>query len=94
MDASTRAQLKLTLGKLRNHCARAERARPVASPCINVCKMDGARGLCIGCMRTLDEIAAWSALPDAARVAIWRQLPERARAWLEDTDRTRLINRN
>ncbi|AZU57331.1 DUF1289 domain-containing protein [Ralstonia pseudosolanacearum] len=94
MDACTRSQLKLTLGKLRNRRAQAERALPVASPCINVCKMDGARGLCIGCMRTLDEIAAWSALPDAARVAIWRQLPERARAWLEDTDRTRLINRN
>lgn len=49
--------------------------------------MDAARGLCVGCMRTLDEIAAWSALPDAARIAIWRQLPGRARAWLEDTAR-------
>ncbi len=87
MDTCTRAQVKLALGKLRTRCAQAARAQPVASPCINVCRMDGARGLCIGCMRTLDEIAAWSALPDAARVAIWRQLPERARAWLEDTAR-------
>ncbi|MGH1507076.1 DUF1289 domain-containing protein [Ralstonia solanacearum] len=87
MDTCTPTQLKLALGKLRNHGARAERARPVASPCINVCRMDAARGLCVGCMRTLDEIAAWSALPDAARITIWRQLPGRARAWLEDTAR-------
>ncbi|MFP3891548.1 DUF1289 domain-containing protein [uncultured Ralstonia sp.] len=87
MDACTRAQLKLSLGKLRNSRAQAERAQPVASPCISVCKMDAARGLCIGCMRTIDEIAAWSTLPDAARIAIWQTLPERACAWLNDTAR-------
>lgn len=32
----------------------------VASPCIDVCRMDAATGLCIGCLRTLDEISAWS----------------------------------
>ena len=30
----------------------------IASPCINVCKMEG--GLCAGCFRTLDEIACWA----------------------------------
>lgn len=58
MDACTRAQLKLALGKLRNSRVQAERTQPVASPCISVCKMDDARGLCLGCMRTIDEIAA------------------------------------
>lgn len=29
------------------------------SPCINVCKMDDALGLCVGCYRTLKEIAGW-----------------------------------
>jgi hypothetical protein len=38
-------------------------------------------------MRTIDEIAAWSTLPDAARIAIWQTLPERACAWLNDTAR-------
>ena len=33
---------------------------PVPSPCISVCRMDAASGLCEGCLRTLDEIAAWS----------------------------------
>ena len=42
-------------------------ASPVASPCISVCKMDDSTGLCIGCLRTLDEIAAWSVLDDDAR---------------------------
>jgi predicted Fe-S protein YdhL (DUF1289 family) len=32
--------------------------------------MDPASGLCRGCLRTLDEIAAWSRLDDAARTTI------------------------
>lgn len=42
----------------------------VPSPCINVCKMDPGTGLCRGCFRTLDEIAAWSASSDATRLEI------------------------
>ena len=34
----------------------------VASPCINVCKMEA--GLCAGCFRTIDEIARWSRIGD------------------------------
>lgn len=40
---------------------------PVASPCISVCRMDAVTGLCVGCLRTLDEIAVWGALDDDAR---------------------------
>jgi len=47
---------------------------PVTSPCVNICQMDEATGLCRGCRRSLDEIAVWSQLGDAARLAIWRQL--------------------
>lgn len=42
----------------------------VASPCINVCRMDERSGLCVGCRRTLDEIAAWSRADDAQKRAI------------------------
>jgi len=49
----------------------------VASPCVDVCRMDDATGLCAGCWRTLDEIAAWSALDDDARRAVWARLGER-----------------
>lgn len=34
----------------------------VNSPCINVCKMEG--DLCVGCFRTLDEIARWASIGD------------------------------
>ena len=34
----------------------------VASPCTKVCEMDAGTGLCRGCFRTLDEIAAWGGL--------------------------------
>lgn len=36
----------------------------LASPCIDVCRMDAASGLCVGCLRTLDEIAGWAAATD------------------------------
>ena len=39
----------------------------VASPCNNVCRLDDARGVCLGCYRTLDEISAWSRVADDER---------------------------
>ncbi|WP_139826345.1 DUF1289 domain-containing protein [Derxia lacustris] len=47
------------------------------SPCRAVCRIDAASGLCEGCLRTLDEIAGWSALSPAAKRALWAQLPLR-----------------
>jgi len=34
----------------------------VISPCINVCRMEA--GLCVGCLRTIDEIAGWAMAGD------------------------------
>lgn len=31
----------------------------VESPCIGVCSMDEATGLCHGCYRTINEIKTW-----------------------------------
>lgn len=42
----------------------------IASPCIDVCKMDEASGLCLGCWRTLAEISAWGAASDDERQMI------------------------
>ena len=42
----------------------------VASPCVNVCQMDSDNGLCLGCFRTLDEIASWSRVADEQRLKI------------------------
>ena len=35
------------------------RRRRVESPCVGVCLIDEATGLCEGCLRTLDEVALW-----------------------------------
>lgn len=32
----------------------------IQSPCINICKLDAAGKLCLGCFRTREEIASWS----------------------------------
>ncbi len=50
---------------------------PVTSPCVNVCRIDAATGWCEGCLRTLDEIAAWPALPEDGKRAVWVQLSRR-----------------
>jgi len=49
----------------------------VPSPCNNVCRMSPDTGLCEGCFRTLDEIAAWSAMSDSEKRAVLAQLPAR-----------------
>lgn len=38
----------------------------ILSPCTGVCTL-GVDGLCLGCLRTGDEIAAWLALDAAER---------------------------
>lgn len=54
----------------------------VPSPCVNVCRMNEATGFCDGCLRTIDEIAAWSTLGDLAKRAVWKQLHRRRAAAL------------
>jgi uncharacterized protein len=49
----------------------------VKSPCIKVCQMDPVRGVCIGCCRTLDEIARWGGMSDQEHTTILEQLPVR-----------------
>lgn len=48
------------------------------SPCILVCAMDARTGLCLGCHRTMDEIAGWSAAGDAEKRAILARVADRA----------------
>jgi len=50
---------------------------PVKTPCIKVCIVDGESGLCMGCYRKLNEVAAWGRLSDAERKAIMAVLPDR-----------------
>ncbi len=49
----------------------------IESPCTNVCEIDAASSLCLGCARSLDEIARWGSTDDADRRAILASLPAR-----------------
>ena len=51
--------------------------QPVVTPCIKVCVVDGESGLCLGCYRTLPEIAGWAGLAPDARAAVMQSLPGR-----------------
>ena len=55
----------------------------VASPCIGVCAIEPRTGWCDGCLRTIDEIAAWGALDAQAKRAIRERLPARRAAQSE-----------
>ena len=50
---------------------------PIKTPCIKVCVVDGESGLCLGCYRTLHEVATWGRLTEAERDAIMGELAGR-----------------
>ena len=51
--------------------------KAIATPCIKVCVVDGASGLCLGCLRTLPEIAQWGGFSEERREEIMADLPAR-----------------
>jgi predicted Fe-S protein YdhL (DUF1289 family) len=57
--------------------ARPAPAVEVPSPCVSVCAVDPAGGYCLGCYRTLDEIAAWINFDSAKRLSIWDAIARR-----------------
>ena len=61
-----------------NLTASCEQKQEVASPCIDVCRMDAASGYCEGCRRTLEEIASWSTYSAAEKRAVLARLPARS----------------
>lgn len=55
------------------------------TPCVNVCMLDDASGLCVGCGRSGAEIAGWVDMSPAERRAIMAALPERMRQLEQQT---------
>jgi uncharacterized protein len=51
---------------------------PIQTPCTKICTIDPISGLCLGCRRTLDEIARWGGMSDGERARVMAELPERA----------------
>jgi len=60
---------------------------PIVTPCVSICEMDARTGLCRGCFRTLDEIAAWGALDAEAKRAILARIGERRSRLAPTNDR-------
>jgi predicted Fe-S protein YdhL (DUF1289 family) len=53
---------------------------PISTPCIKVCAVSGLTNTCIGCGRTLQEIARWGAMDETERKTIMAELPARLEA--------------
>lgn len=48
-----------------------------SSPCNGVCILDEDTGLCVGCLRTSEEIAGWEEFSDAEREEVMERISER-----------------
>jgi uncharacterized protein len=57
----------------------------VETPCVQVCTLDPVSGLCVGCGRSVAEIAGWMGFDHKERVAIITRLPTRLAA-MDATD--------
>lgn len=55
----------------------------VASPCVKVCKLDG-HGFCLGCFRSLAEIARWSNLDEIEKSRVIALLDGRRKEFTQD----------
>jgi uncharacterized protein len=53
------------------------KADEISSPCIDVCDVDSTGQYCIGCGRSMDEIARWLTTSEQERQAIMDKLPDR-----------------
>ena len=55
-------------------------SQQVASPCVNVCQIDPQTGYCMGCMRTIDEIADWLEMTNEEKQQVLDRLEQRKAA--------------
>jgi len=55
----------------------AKQPQVVPSPCRSVCQMDESTGLCLGCLRTLDEIVDWGNADNDYKRGVWLAIEAR-----------------
>lgn len=53
------------------------RRAEIESPCIKICVIHPEARLCTGCLRSIDEITAWSRMTPETRAQIMDELPAR-----------------
>ena len=49
----------------------------LVSPCVSVCTMHAERDECLGCLRSIGEIAQWGMSTPAQQREIWQRLGQR-----------------
>ena len=54
-------------------------AADISTPCVKICVVDPVSALCVGCGRSVAEIAAWREMREPERVAVMARLGERLR---------------
>ena len=50
----------------------------IQSPCVKLCVVHPEERICVGCLRSMEEIATWSRLSHEARAVVMADLPARA----------------
>jgi predicted Fe-S protein YdhL (DUF1289 family) len=49
----------------------------IQSPCVDICRIDGNSGFCVGCLRTRAEIREWKGMPGERRQEVLDELAQR-----------------
>ena len=62
----------------------------IESPCVKICTLDARSRVCLGCGRSIDEIARWTALSVAERARVMSELP--ARIAMEKSAQAKIAN--
>lgn len=57
---------------------RVWKRNEIESPCVDICVIHPDTRLCLGCHRSIDEIATWSTMTPEGRRAVMAELPARA----------------
>ena len=50
----------------------------IASPCVKLCVVHPEERLCVGCLRSIEEISGWSRMTHEERATVMAELPSRA----------------
>ena len=62
----------------------------IESPCVKLCTLDARSRMCLGCGRSIDEIARWTVLSAAERARVMSELP--ARIAMEKSAQAKIAN--
>ena len=68
--------------------------RPFNSPCSDVCSIDDDTGWCLGCGRSMHEIATWASMGDNARTKVLGEIEGRKSQIPNRQDRAKRLRRS